>query len=329
MTVGGCSTPTAPTPPSLDHAPPSAPPPLSLNCPSNIEVVTSDTSRPVSFGSPSVSGGAPPVEVSCTRQSGSSFAVGPTTVQCTARDAAGQSAACTFQVTVVSVAPRLSLTSFLAFGDSLTSGEISVPVPSLATPFSPPIWRQVVVPQASYPTQLENRLRGRYTVQPTIQMINAGRPGEWAQDGASRFVSVLTASRAEVVLLLHGYNDIGTQLELGIDRASQALDFMVVEARSRGCRVFLATLPPPRLGGTHSLPTSLVTSFNSRVRNIASSRNAVLVDLYGNMLSGVSQYIGLDGLHPTEAGYARMAELFFDAIRTDLEIRPPASPSLQ
>jgi lysophospholipase L1-like esterase len=30
--------------------------------------------------------------------------------------------------------------------------------------------------------------------------------------------------------------------------------------------------------------------------------------------------IGSDGLHPTEAGYRRIAELFFAAIRTALQV---------
>ena len=29
-----------------------------------------------------------------------------------------------------------------------------------------------------------------------------------------------------------------------------------------------------------------------------------------------SSYIGIDGLHPTEAGYQRIADTFFAAIRT-------------
>ena len=34
------------------------------------------------------------------------------------------------------------------------------------------------------------------------------------------------------------------------------------------------------------------------------------------MLPDVNTLIGVDGLHPTEAGYQRMAETFFAVIRT-------------
>jgi len=35
----------------------------------------------------------------------------------------------------------------------------------------------------------------------------------------------------------------------------------------------------------------------------------------------VTTWIGIDGLHPNEAGYRRMAELFAEAIRANLEVR--------
>ena len=39
------------------------------------------------------------------------------------------------------------------------------------------------------------------------------------------------------------------------------------------------------------------------------------------MLPDVFRYIGVDGLHPNEAGYTRIAELFFQAIQANLEVR--------
>ena len=39
------------------------------------------------------------------------------------------------------------------------------------------------------------------------------------------------------------------------------------------------------------------------------------VDLYNPMLADAATLIGSDGLHPTEAGYRRIADLFFAAIR--------------
>ena len=43
------------------------------------------------------------------------------------------------------------------------------------------------------------------------------------------------------------------------------------------------------------------------------------VDLYNGMLADADQLIGVDGLHPNEAGYRRIAEVFFSAIKRELE----------
>ena len=57
--------------------------------------------------------------------------------------------------------------------------------------------------------------------------------------------------------------------------------------------------------------------YANRMRAIASQEGAVLVDFYAAMLPDVFRYIGVDGLHPNEAGYAKMAELFFQAIQAE------------
>jgi lysophospholipase L1-like esterase len=45
------------------------------------------------------------------------------------------------------------------------------------------------------------------------------------------------------------------------------------------------------------------------------------VDFYAGMVNDVQRYIGVDGLHPNEAGYERMAELVLATIRAELEQR--------
>jgi lysophospholipase L1-like esterase len=41
-----------------------------------------------------------------------------------------------------------------------------------------------------------------------------------------------------------------------------------------------------------------------------------------------SDLIGADGLHPTEAGYQRMADAFFAVIKATLEVPAPAPAGL-
>lgn len=320
---GGGSSPTAPTPQNQPPiVSPDPRPALTIACPTNVSTSTIENSAvAVPFGPATASGGVPPVQVSCTRQSGSMFASGTTTVQCTATDGAGQTTSCLFDVTVTVQPFRLTRTKFLAFGDSLTIGEVGVAV-SGTTSAGHPNFKLVVVPSAAYPTKLQSVLRSRYTAQASsIEVTNAGLPGEWVQDGQHRLPGLLANTRPEVVMILEGYNDIGSQKDADVIAAANAIDAMAKEARNRRARVILATLPPPRPGGIRSVPAEFVSDFNDWIRRIAAGEGALLVDLYAGMVADIQRHIGIDGLHPTEAGYERMAELFFAAIRADLEAR--------
>jgi lysophospholipase L1-like esterase len=246
------------------------------------------------------------------------FPLGSTTVNCTATDALSRSASCSFSVTVARI-PTLQRTSFLAFGDSVTAGEVSVPT-SIGTALDRfPSFKLIVIPGASYPTQLQTLLRTRYITQQTaITVANSGVPGETAASGARRFQGVMSSVRPEVVLLLEGYNDLALGLSFA-SSAAGAIETMAKEARNRGARVYIASLTPPRAGGKNALPADWVTNLNGRLRSVAAGENAVFVDLYQALVSNVTTYIGSDGLHPTELGYQRIAETFFNAIQGTLQ----------
>lgn len=244
-------------------------------------------------------------------------------MQCTASDAAGQSASCAFNVTVTfTIAPRLTRTKFVAFGDSITAGEVTVPLNG-TTREGFPNFRMIVVPAASYPQQLQRMMRERYTGQTNeIVVTNAGLPAETAQNGRVRLRSVLASTPAEVVIICEGYNELtnvnGADL---LPPATLAIEGMVRESKLTGARVILATLPPPRPGGSKAVSTALVTNLNARIRSIATAEGAILVDLYAGMIDDVQRLMGVDGLHPNEAGYERIAQLVFAAVRENLEQR--------
>jgi lysophospholipase L1-like esterase len=303
LAIGCGDTPTTPTPPPAPGA-------LELTCPAAVSTVaTSAGGTSVFFPVPTPIGGRTPVTVTCSATSGQVFPVGTTTVTCTARDVVNQLAACAFDVRVTP-APRLSRSRFLAFGDSITAGEVTAPNSAGA-------WgRLIVVPAASYPTVLGQQLTRSFPLQ-AITVQNAGLSGQSAAAAVPRFTSVVQSAQPEVVLLLMGYNDIDTPSTVAA--AANALTTMAREGRTRGARVFIATLTPSLQGRPRSLDPALIDTLNIRIRQIAVTEGAVLVDLYQSMLASAGAWIGVDGLHPNEAGYARMADLFFDAIRTTLQ----------
>jgi lysophospholipase L1-like esterase len=215
-------------------------------------------------------------------------------------------------------APRLSRSRLLAFGDSATAGEVTAPSMSASGGLHP----QVVVAEASYPAVLGSQLTSRYASQsPAVVVVNAGRSGEHVVDALPRFIDTYERERPDVVLLLDGYNDLLTRGQNAVDGAAAALTAIAVEARNRGARVFIATVTPNRPDRQRTISASILLAYNDRIRAVAAAERLVLVDLYAAFLPAVDSYIGVDGLHPTEVGYRRMAETFFTAIVSELETR--------
>ncbi len=207
------------------------------------------------------------------------------------------------------------MTRFLAFGDSFTAGEVTNPSSA-----SGAIAKLIVVPSASYPSVLQSRLQTTYTVQASsIAVRNAGEPGERILDGAQRFPGVYDAARPEVVLVMEGVNGLPL---VGPDISTGVMRTMVQHAKTGGSRVFVGSMIPqvasrPR-GNT---PVSEMLAYNNTLQLMSQQEGVVYVDLYNAMQADAATLLGSDGLHPTEAGYRRIAELFFAAIRTELEVR--------
>lgn len=195
---------------------------------------------------------------------------------------------------------RLQRTRFVAFGDSLTLGD----------PANPAL---------QYPSILQTLLRSRYPAQASdISVANAGIAGEQVTAGTLRFDGVLDDHRPEVVLLMEGVNDL---LGLGPELSTTLLQSMAQRAMARNLRVFIGSMLPTIDGRLRSQPVPQLIELNARLQAMCLQQGAVYVDLYSAMLPDAETLIGSDGLHPTEAGYRRIAELFFDQIRMNLGTR--------
>jgi lysophospholipase L1-like esterase len=272
----------------------------------------------ISYPVPEARDGQTPVNVRCTPEPGSTFPVGETTVSCKATDALNREAACEFRVTITRAA-QLQRVRFMAFGDSITAGEVTFPGSTASVPTS---GKQVLVPEAAYPVVLQRLLRTRYSFQADqITVSNQGVGGEKAIDARNRFFATLNSLRPEGVLILSGHNDIPLGADGAASGAANEVRIMAQAAKVQGARVFIGTPVPGRPGGNKTINSFLLLDYANRMRAIASQEGAVLVDLYAQMLPDVFRYIGVDGLHPNEAGYARIAELFYEAIQRELEVR--------
>ena len=209
--------------------------------------VESTTGGPavVNYPAPVTGGGTPPITTQCTIPSGSTFPLGTTDVICTGTDSATRRASCVFQVQVT-FTPKLKGTRFLAFGDSITGGEVGTPA-----------LLDTHVDQV-YPAVLMGLMTPRYTSQ-TLAMTNCGQYGETSEAGQDRLQSVLNGGSCgplipasarmfatgqfDVLLLLEGTNDLNQSVP--ISRTREALRTDIRHAKSAGLQqVFLSTVPP-------------------------------------------------------------------------------------
>lgn len=272
----------------------------------------------MTYPSAVVSGGAPPVNVTCTLASGALFPAGQTTtVMCSAVDAFARRAECTFNVTLTS--QKLNATKFMAFGDSMTEGVDGVA--------SMRVGRVLADPAFAYPAQLQMLLHADFPAQ-EIVVFNEGRGGEKITDPASyaRFTAALQARRPEALLLLDGYNDL---LNFGVDFANDvafALRDDIRLAKSMGVQhVFLSTMTPPGPTGPRRIPISAIQEANFFIQQVASQEGATLVDNYKAFLGNEALLI-TDGLHVNHAGAELIAKTFRDAIVAKLAEKPAGTP---
>ena len=201
----------------------------------------------------------------------------------------------------------------MAFGDSLTAGEIVVPGGDDT--------ETRANPETAYPAVLARLLSARYTTQ-TITVVNRGKSAEQADRALGRFVDDFLSNSPEAVILLEGVNDIivAETSGLGIDTAERGVSALAADARNRHARVFIVNLPPTK-AGRRRVPLSTIQAFNDRLRVVARGEGALLIDIFSALLPDVDAMVGSDGLHLTEAGYRRVAETIFAALRDDLEIK--------
>jgi lysophospholipase L1-like esterase len=163
-------------------------------------------------------------------------------------------------------------------------------------------------------------LSARYSAQ-TFAVINEGNGGEFIAAGAADLPRVLAQDVPEVVLLQEGTNDInsGGDPETQMTTIVTKLREMIRFARSRGVLVFVGTLTPQRVGACRGYAPAYIGPLNDRIRFMVAGEDARLVDLYAAFGGVAGAEIGPDGLHPSEAGYQKIADTFFDVIKQRLE----------
>ena len=165
--------------------------------------------------------------------------------------------------------------TILAFGDSLTYGTGASR-------------------SSSYPSVLEE-LSGR-------RVVNAGIPGEVSSAGLARLPAVLDEHNPDLMVLIHGGNDMLRRQNLR--SAASNLEAMIEVARSRDVGVVMVGVPKP----------GLILSPAPFYEEVA-TRTGTPID--ADAIADVLQYPAnkSDAVHPNADGYRQLAEAVFDLLQ--------------
>jgi len=175
-------------------------------------------------------------------------------------------------------APRPEGRILVAFGDSLTAG-LGVP------------------PEESYPARLQERLLlagYRYRV------VNAGVSGDTTAGGVRRVEWVLK-SKPDIVILELGANDGLRGLSLTETRAN--LEHIIRRLLENGAKVVLAGMKlPPNYGADYT------TAFQAMYADLAKRYDVQFIPFFLDGVAAKTELNQADGIHPTGAGYAIVAD---------------------
>jgi acyl-CoA thioesterase-1 len=173
----------------------------------------------------------------------------------------------------------------------------------------------------NYVGRLAARLRERY---PRSRTVNLGVAGATSYDVLEDQLARAVALRPHLVTLSIGPNDITAKVPVEI--YAENLDAILGRLAGDTDAVVVVNLLPDlavtprfRKRGKTALVARLSAEFNEVVARTAKRHGALVVDLYGasrREVPGRPELLAADGYHPSDLGYARWAELMWEAVRT-------------
>ncbi len=154
------------------------------------------------------------------------------------------------------------------------------------------------------------------------RVINLGISGATAAQAAEQELPVVVDAHAGDVAIWLGVNDYEQRVSLANFSASLQQILARLHSETR-VRLFVGNLPDLRLlsafaGRDPAALDADVQRWNAEIARVSTASGAVVVDIY-TAFSALKEKTGLisgDGLHPTTAGYRRIADLFYQAMRS-------------
>ena len=183
-------------------------------------------------------------------------------------------------------------------------------------------------PSRNYVSRLHERLLAVY---PKARVTNLGVGGATSADVLRRQLDRAVRLRPHLVTLSIGPNDITTGVAVETYEAN--LGVILGRLRAETTAVTVMNLIPdlavtPRFSGTRERAAvgRQAIVFNEALQRQGSVHHAQLVNLYAVSQREVPlrpELMSADGYHPSDAGYARWAELVWEAVEARIADRKP------
>jgi lysophospholipase L1-like esterase len=137
----------------------------------------------------------------------------------------------------------------------------------------------------------------------SMRVINAGVPGEISRDGLARLPSLLDEHRPQLLIIIHGGNDMIRKIPR--DETARSLRQMIAAARQRNIQVMLLGVPQPGL--------FLLSSADIYAKVAEEEKVPGNLDLLSDIMADPD--LKSDLIHPNDAGYRKIAEGIAESLR--------------
>ncbi|MBE3559450.1 MAG: SGNH/GDSL hydrolase family protein [Ktedonobacteraceae bacterium] len=177
----------------------------------------------------------------------------------------------------------------------------------------------------NWASDLAGKLGARY------RLVNLGVPGIRMQEALKVELPVALDARPDLVTIWLAVNDIINKVP--VENYTRGLDTMLSRLRAAKpqMRIAVANVPDLTLlpyfikqpSFDRQALQSRIQAYNTAIAATALRYQAILVDLSARTydIKNHPEYVSQDGLHPTAAGYARLAEVFYQALEHGSETR--------
>jgi lysophospholipase L1-like esterase len=154
-----------------------------------------------------------------------------------------------------------------------------------------------------------------------VHLINLGVPDITLHSALGVELPVALDAHPGLVTIWLAVNDLADNVPLA--SYSHDLNLLLTRLRSANPHVRIAvanvpdlTLLPHFQSYDKEALRAQILAYNETIANAVNAHHVLLVDLYSSELAQHPEYISDDGFHPNALGYTRVAQLFYQVVKT-------------